>query len=169
MEWTDDPIETHFSLFPLPVGHVAVPHQQHVMVDGCISPIPCIVVEIKEKDLVEPFGRNVKSMRILFFLKTTAQNVRGPFWYKNRIPMDVLSWCGCNGCREDRLSRNRKRMFGKANSLVTLPLGVVVFAWFGYRVGNGRMQVIFAPLVKLGNYIEGDHTCVPHYQLKITG
>ena len=27
--------------FPLPVGYVAVPHQQHVMVDGCISPIPC--------------------------------------------------------------------------------------------------------------------------------
>ena len=51
-------------------------------------------------------------------------------------------------------------MFGKANSLVTLPLGVVVFAWFGYRVGNGRMQVIFAPLVKLGNYIEGGpHLC----------
>ena len=36
------------------------------MVDGCISPIPCIALEIKEKDLAEPFGLNVKSMRIVF-------------------------------------------------------------------------------------------------------
>ena len=31
--------------FPLPVGYVAVPHQQHVMVDGFISPIPCREVD----------------------------------------------------------------------------------------------------------------------------
>jgi len=59
--------ETLLSFFPLRVSHVAGPHQQHVMVDGCISPIPCIVLEIKETGLAEPFGRNVKSMRIVFF------------------------------------------------------------------------------------------------------